>query len=149
YSLVVWLHQPGKYTDEENEKIADMWEDFCKDNHCIVMGPKSEADSGWVHSELEIVTEAVRDVLAVDNIDRQRIVAHGWGVGGQMAIYLGFNARDLFRGVATTGAVVLEPGNNVANQRLSFWLACGDRDPILRAVRDSKTQLIERRFPVW
>src|SRR5262249_28609221 len=118
-------------------------------NHCIVMGPKSEADSGWVHSELEIVTEAVRDVLAVYNIDRQRIVAHGWGVGGQMAIYLGFNARDLFRGVATTRAVLLEPGNNVANQRLSFWLACGDRDPILRAVRDSKTQLIERRFPVW
>ncbi len=150
YALVVWLHQPGKYTDEENEKVKDMWEDFCNDNHCIVLGPKSEADAGWVPSEQEIVTAAVRDVLATYNIDRQRIVAHGMGVGGQMAISLGFGARDLFRGVATTGAVPpLEPGNNVANQRLSFFIACGGRDPIVRALRDRLKVLIERRFPTW
>ena len=26
---------------------------------------------------------------------------------------------------------------------------CGDRDPIIRAARESKTRLIERHLPVW
>jgi hypothetical protein len=39
-------------------------------------------------------------------IDRRCVVAHGMGVGGQMSFYLGFAARDLVRGVATTGAML-------------------------------------------
>jgi predicted esterase len=71
------------------------------------------------------------------------------GVGGQMALYLGFNARDLVRGVATTGAVATgQLKNNDPLKRLAFYLLVGDRDPLAPAVKDSRTKLVERRFPV-
>ena len=34
------------------------------------------------------------------------VVAHGMGTGGQMAYYVGFNARDVFRGVAVVGSTL-------------------------------------------
>ena len=58
-------------------------------------------------------------MIAEYTIDHQRVIAHGMGVGGQMAYYLGFNVRDLIRGVATTGAVLTNPvKDTAANQRL-------------------------------
>ena len=39
-------------------------------------------------------------------IDRNRVVVHGMGVGGQMAFRLGFRARDVVRGHG--GEVVLD-----------------------------------------
>ena len=50
------------------------------------------------------VLEAARDVMNRYTIDRRRVVAHGMGIGGQMAFHVGFTARDLIRGVATTGS---------------------------------------------
>ena len=91
---------------------------------------------------------AVRDAMNNYTIDRQRVVAHGLGVGGQMALYLGFSHRDLFRGVATTGAVVTQLKDNLLNQRLSFYLAGGALDPLIKTIADSRTQLQQRKFPV-
>ena len=63
------------------------------------MGPKSGNNDGWVPSETEVVMQDVKTVLGQYTIDRTRVVAHGMGNGGQMAFYVGFNARDMFRGV--------------------------------------------------
>ncbi len=147
HALVIWLHPPGKNTDDDARDFTDAWEDYCKDNHIIMVGPKSDGDTGWIPSDADFVLETVRDVLSRYTIDQKRVVAHGMGVGGQMAVYLGFTARDLVRGVATTGAVVTSPKDNVANQRLAFFLAAGDRDPLARAVAECKTKLMERRLP--
>ena len=71
--------------------------------------------------------------------DKQRVIAHGMGVGGKMAYYLGFNERDLIRGVATTGAVLASPAkNNVANQPLAFFLVAGGKDPLKVSGRETK-----------
>jgi S1-C subfamily serine protease/predicted esterase len=149
YAVVVWLHAPQGNSDDDIEKFTELWEDYCKDNHIILVGPQSESDSGWTPSEAEVVQAAVRETMAQYTIDPQRVVAHGMGIGGQMACYLGFNARDLIRGVATIGAVVTSPRENVPGQRLSFYLAGGDRDPLLKAIADSRVKLIERKFPVF
>jgi serine protease Do len=82
-------------------------------------------------------------------IDRSRIVAHGMGVGGQMALHLGFNHRDTFRGVCAVGATAGQIKNNVANQRLSFYLAAGAVDPIVKNIAESRTKLAERRYPAF
>jgi S1-C subfamily serine protease/predicted esterase len=148
YALVVWLHPPGKHQDDDVEKFTDMWEDYCKDNHIIMVGPLSDKESGWVASDAEFVLEAVRDALNRYTIDRQRIVAHGLGLGGQMAIYMGFHARDLFRGIVTSGAVVTQIKDNQANRRLAFYLSGGDRDPLIKSIAESKTKLAQRKFPV-
>ena len=45
-----------------------------------------------------------------------------------MALYLGFHNRDVIHGVATTGAVVTQAKDNVAGQRLSFYVVAGGRE---------------------
>jgi predicted peptidase len=149
HALVVWLHAPQGNTDDDIERFTGMWEDYCKDNHIILVGPQSESESGWTPSEADFVQTAVREVMARYTIDPQRVVAHGTGIGGQMACYLGFNARELFHGVATVGAVVTNPKDNVPGQRLSFYLAGGDRDPLIKAITESRTKLTERKIPVY
>ncbi len=71
------------------------------------------------------------------------------GNGGQMAFYVGFNGRDVFRGVAAVGAPLgTAPKDNVANQPLSFFICGGDKDPLLKDIVESKDLLKEKRFPV-
>ena len=57
--------------------------------------PRAESETGWVASETDFVVATLRSVAEECTIDRQRVVAHGIGVGGQFAYYLGFNARGL------------------------------------------------------
>src|SRR5262249_19886906 len=79
---------------------------------------------------------------------RRRVVEHGMGVGGQMAFYLGFAARDLVRGVATTGAVLTRnPRERLPNQPLAFYLAAGEKDPIREAIKDTKDKHGGHRYP--
>jgi S1-C subfamily serine protease len=149
YALVVWLHPAGKNGEKDVKNMVDIWEKICQHNHMILVGPQAENESGWLRSEAGFIQEVVQDVLATYTIDRQRIVAHGWGSGGQQAFYLGFQARNLIRGVATTGAVL--PGQakeNIANQRLSFFLIAGGKDPLAKSIADSKTKLLEKMFSV-
>jgi len=148
HALVVWLHPPGKTKDEDVETFTELWDDFCKDNHIILLGPLTQAEGGWIPSDADYVTEAIRAVVASHNIDRQRVVAHGMGIGGQMAMYLGFGYRDLVRGVASTGAVVTQLKENQRNLRLSFYLAGGSVDPIIKSIAESRTKLLEQRYPV-
>jgi serine protease Do len=148
HALVVWLHPPREGSKEKIEELTDAWEKFCHDNHIIIVCPQTSNESGWNPGDADFVVNAVRDVLGTYTIDRQRIVAHGMGVGGQMAMYLGFHARDLIRGVATTGAVVTQAKDNLAGQRLSFFLVAGGRDPLAKAIVASRAKLMDRGFPV-
>src|SRR5205823_3383331 len=110
---------------------------------------KSDSETGWLASEAEFVQEVAREVLKDYTIDRQRIVAHGMGVGGQLAFYLGFNARDLIRGAATTGAVLAtQPKDNVPGQRLAFFVVAGGKDPLAKTIAEVKPELVKRKFPV-
>jgi S1-C subfamily serine protease len=148
YGVVLWLHPPDKHTDDDVTRTKETWEDFCKDHHLIVVGPLTEGESGWTPNDADWVLEALRDTLGRYSTDRQRVVAHGLGVGGQFAFYLGFTARDLIRGVATTGAVVNQPKDNIPAQRLSFYVVGGDRDPLIKAIAESRTRLVDRKLPV-
>jgi S1-C subfamily serine protease/predicted esterase len=149
HALVVWLHPAGKTKDKETETVIAAWEGFCSEQHMILLCPKAESEAGWLGSEIDFVQEAIGNVTNAYTIDRQRIVIHGMGNGGQMGYYLGFNARDLVRGVATVGAALAtQPQDNVANQRLSFYIAAGDKDPLLENIRETKDKLTEHKFPV-
>jgi serine protease Do len=151
HALVVWLHPAGKpkEKDKETEQIISAWEDFCMDNHIILLCPRAENETGWLGSETDFIHEAIQAVLAEYTIDRERIVAHGMGNGGQMAFYLGFHARDLIRAVATTGAAMNgQPKDNLANERLAFFVVAGGRDPLSQAIAETRDKLQEHKFPV-
>ncbi|HJT76914.1 MAG TPA: PDZ domain-containing protein [Gemmataceae bacterium] len=149
YGLVVWLHPVGKNKKQDIDDFTDTWEDYCKANHLILLGPKAESETGWVAGESDFVQEAVRSVLAEYTIDRRRVVAHGMGVGGQMALYLGFHARGLVRGVATTGAALSgAPKERVVNQPVAFFLAVGGKDPLAKAVAETRDKLTGHKYSV-
>jgi serine protease Do len=146
---VVWLHPVGKNKKDDMEAFKEAWEDYCVDHNIIVVMPKAEGENGWVASESDFVQQTTREIMGQYTIDRQRIIAHGMGVGGQMAYYLGFNQRDLFRGVATTGAVLAsQVKDNVANQPLSFYMIAGGKDPLAEEITTSKTKIAEKKFSV-
>ena len=42
HALVVWLHPENKGRDKDIEAFTDTWEDYCEDNHLIVVAPTSE-----------------------------------------------------------------------------------------------------------
>jgi serine protease Do len=148
HALVIWLHAAG-HGGKDADDMVNIWRDACEDQHIILVGPKSESETGWRASEAEFVQEAAREVMKEYTVDRQRVVAHGMGVGGQMAFYLGFNARDLVRGVATTGAALAtQPKDNAAAQRLAFFVVAGARDPLAKEIAGVKPELQKHKFPV-
>ena len=114
----------------------------------ILLVPLTKLDSGWIPSDAAFLVEAMNAIIKEYAVDRQRVVTHGMGVGGQMAFYLGFNKRDLVRGVATTGAVVTQVQNNPRDKRLSFYLAGGAVDPIIKSIAESRVKLAEKNYPV-
>jgi S1-C subfamily serine protease/predicted esterase len=149
HALVIWLHPAGKGKDKDTETMIAAWEDFCSENHLILLCPRSESEAGWLASEAEFIRQITQDITAEYTIDRQRVIAHGMGIGGQMAYYLGFNARDLIRGVATTGAVLTNPvKDSVAGQRLPFFIIAGGKDPLAPAIAETKTKLAAHKYPV-
>jgi S1-C subfamily serine protease len=148
YGVVVWLHTTGKGKDNDLKAAKEDWEFDCTDHRMIFVAPKAENDT-WLPSEADAVQQIVREVMGQYTVDRQRVVAHGMGVGGQMAFYVAFHARDLIRAVATTGSVFTGQAKaNVAHQRLSFFIVVGDKDPLAKAVAESKTRLTEQKFPL-
>jgi serine protease Do len=149
HGLLVWLHPAGR-EGRDAQDMVDIWDNnYCEEHNLIMIGPISENKNGWVATETEGVISDINAVLGQYTIDRQRIVAHGSGIGGQMAYYLGFNARDQIRGVATVGAVLAsQPKDLIANQRLQFIIYAGAKDPIVRDITESKPKLTERKYNV-
>ncbi len=149
YALVIWLHPVGKDKEKDDDDLQDAWIDYCRNNHIILAAPKAENKTGWVSSEADVVAEVARDVMATYTVDKQRVVVHGMGVGGQFAFYLGFHNRDLVRGVAVTGAALANPAKEkVPNQPLAFYLQTGGKDPLRDSVVESRTKLLEQKYPV-
>jgi S1-C subfamily serine protease/predicted esterase len=149
YALVIWLHPVGKDKEKDDEDLQDAWFTFCKENRIILAGPHAENKTGWVPSESDVIAEVARDVMATYTVDRRRVVIHGMGVGGQMAFYLGFHNRDLVRGVAVTGAALAtQAKEKVPNQPLAFFLHAGGKDPLRDSVAESRTKLLEQKYPV-
>jgi S1-C subfamily serine protease len=149
HALLLWLHPVGKSKEKDIDDFLDPWISYCRDNHIIVAGPIAENNTGWVPSEADFVAEVARDVMGNYTVDHRRVVAHGMGIGGQMAYYLGFHNRDLVRGVAATGAAMAnQPKERVPSQPLAFFLHAGTKDPLYRGVVESKAKLLEHKFPV-
>jgi serine protease Do len=146
YGVVVWLHPAG---EPMTEGILSVWKPVCNQHHLIVMGPKAENNDGWLTSEADAIQQDLRTLRRQYTIDPQRIVAHGLRQGAQFALYLGFDARDLFRGVAAVGgSLPLPPKENTPENRLSFFLVAGDRDPQIDAVRAVPGKLKESKYSV-
>lgn len=149
HGVILWLHDAGN-AGKDGKDVAKTWAEYCETNHFILIGPKSQSNTGWVASETEAVINDLSELYKEFTIDRRRVVAHGIGIGGQMAYYLGFNARQHIRGVAaSSAALATNPKENVPGEYLSFFIIGGDKDPAINEIRESRPRLVEKRFPVY
>jgi len=147
HGAIIWLHRArgGAKDGEDLEKIFGTW---CNEHHFILVGPKSKNEDGWLPSETEELVQELNTILAAYTIDKTRVVAHGMGIGGQMSYYLAFNARELIRGVAVTGAVLgTAPKEPVPGQPISFYIVCGEQDPLVKDIAEAKPKLVEKKYP--
>ncbi len=148
YGVIIWLHPAGRGGRDFNDMV-DLWADFCEDHHFILLGPKAQSNDGWAASETELVLQDLKEVMDTYTVDQQRIIVHGMGIGGQLAFYMGFNARETIRGVATVGAILANnPKETIPTQRVSFFVVAGQKDPIAKDIAESQKQLSEKKHPV-
>jgi S1-C subfamily serine protease len=148
HALVIWLHPIGKGKERDMRDFKLDWQDFCEDQHMIVLAPVAgDASTGWTPSESDSVVGLVKLIGDRYTLDKRRLVVHGMGIGGQMALYMGFHHRNLVRGVATTGAALgSNPKERIGNQPLAFFLAAGDKDPLKEQVEETHKKLREYKF---
>jgi poly(3-hydroxybutyrate) depolymerase len=146
HGMVVCLHQPERNKEGDFEDFAARWEDYCIERGLILVLPKSDNTEGWIASESDYVVRCVQDIAKQYTIDRQRVVTHGQGIAGQMALYLAIHQRELFRGVATVGAVPNSLKDNQPQQRLAFWLGAGELDPLVKSIAEARVQCAQKRF---
>jgi S1-C subfamily serine protease len=146
HGLVIWLHPAGRDGRDADDMVR-IWEPFCEKHHFIMIGPTAGAQTGWVAGEADAVMEDVRWVRTRYTIDSKRVIAHGAGVGGQMAYYLGINKREVVRGVVPVGAVLASnPKDPVNNQRVEFLVIGGAKDPLVNEIRESPKKLADRKY---
>jgi len=149
HALVLWLHPTGKNKDRDVDDLTWVWQPICEDQHVILVGPQSDNQNGWTRSDTDFIQEVLKAVKDGYKIDSQRIVAHGMGIGGEMAFYLGFHERTSIRGVAVVGAgLTISPKETVTSQPLSFFIAVGDKDPVKDAAEESKKKLAQFKYSV-
>jgi S1-C subfamily serine protease len=148
YALVVWLHPAGKMREDDFKKLKSAWEGYCTDNRLILLIPAAESEDGWKRDEGGFVQEAVQAITAAYSIDKRRVVLHGMCVGGEMAFYLAFHNRDLYRAVAVTGAALnVPPKERSAAQPLSFYIVAGGKDPLKDLIKDGQKKLADYKYP--
>ena len=148
YGVIVWLHDAGK-GGKDGKDMFKIWEDYCDSANYILIGPQAKNGVDWVATETEELVQTLNQAIAGFTIDRSRVVVHGMGNGGSMAMYLAFNARDLVRAAVVSGAVL--NGNakdNLPNQPLSLFVVAGDKDPLLKEIKETNEKLKAKKFPV-
>ena len=148
YGVIIWLHDKGK-GGKDGKDMKKTWELYCDEANYILIGPKSKNAEGWNATESDSLVQTINEALKGYTIDRNRIFAHGMGIGGYMSLYLGFQARDLVRGVAVSGAsLATNPKDSLPNQPLAFFLVAGNKDPILKEIQETRDKLKEKKYPV-
>ncbi len=145
YSLLVWLH-PSR--DGMEATIYQEWKTICERRGVILVGPKSADAKGWTPNEVEFIRDIAKHFKAKYSIDPARVAVHGYREGGVFGTHVAFKYREEFRGIALSAAPLrIAPPDNEPDLRLQFHLTCGERDPLLPAMKTSEKRLRELKFP--
>jgi serine protease Do len=147
-SVMIWLHPLNKNKEKDIEDFVSSWTSYADDKNVIILCPVSDNARGWTPGDAEWIGQAVRTIATTYTLDMRRVVAHGMGQGGEMALYVGFQSRTLIRGVATVGAALgSNPREKVVNEPLSFFLVTGGKDPNKGNVVATKEKLQKFKYP--
>ncbi len=148
YGVVVWLHAPGGFKQEE---LIERWKPLCDENDLILLAPKSGDRARWQPTEARFVRRALDDILKNYHVDASRVVVHGHEGGAAMAYLVGLTNRDVVRAVAAVDAPlprVAQLPETDPVERLAFYTTLAAKTDATPAVEAGIKRLREMKFPV-
>jgi serine protease Do len=148
YGVVVWLHAPGGFKQEE---LMERWKPLCDENDLILLAPKSADRARWQPTEARFVRRVLDDILKNYRVDASRVVVHGHEGGGAMAYLVGLTNRDVVRAVAAVDAPlprVSELPETDPVERLAFYTTLAAKTDATPAVEAGIKRLRDMKFPV-
>jgi len=148
YGVVVWLHESG---GNDPAVLEERWTGHCRSADLILLAPEAEHTTRWTRPEAEFVRKALDTVMGVYNVDRRRVVAHGYQAGGAMAYYFGFENRDVVRAIAAVDAPLPLRGAVPANdpaERLAILTTQSEQARFADRIEDSIARLREAAYPL-
>jgi serine protease Do len=148
HGVVVWLHAPGGFN---KDRLVERWKELCRRHDLILLAPKSADPARWEPTEVDFVEKVLANVMATYNVDRSRVVAHGYQGGGAMAYLVAFAQRETFRGVAAVDAPVPQRAGAPAGDpihRLAFYTAAAEKSALSEAILAGVKRLKDLKFPV-
>lgn len=97
HGVVVWLHVPGKFNQQE---LVELWKPLAEQYHFIVLAPKGADKARWQPEEVRFVHRLLDQVKKTYATDASRIVTHGHEGGAAMAYAVALSRPEDVRGVA-------------------------------------------------
>lgn len=148
HGVVVWLHEPGGFDQKE---LVQRWKTLCEENSLILLAPQSADPDKWVATEVDFIQKTMEDILARYNVDRTRIVVHGFKAGGSMAYLVAFGHRDLVRAVAAVDAPMparAQVPTNDPVERLAIYSAAPAAGQTAAPIKAGVGRLKAMKYPV-
>lgn len=148
YGLLVWLHEPGGFNKDE---LLARWKDRCDQSDLILLAPQSADPQRWQPTEVDFIRKTIDNMLANYNVDRTRIVVHGYQAGGALAYLVAFSHRDLVRGVAPVDALLPMRASLPDNDpvlRLAVFGTVSGNSRLAPKIKESFERLRAKKFPV-
>jgi len=139
FGLMVWIHPNG---DVMEAAIQKQWKSICDRRRMIIIGPKADDVKRWVPGEAQFVKGLVNHIRERYSIDPSRIFLHTQGNGSPFACLLLSTQRDVFRGLALSGApFVGRISEQEPETRQQIHFVCSESDKALPGIRSATDAL--------
>jgi serine protease Do len=146
YGVVVWLHPPGGFKDDE---LVAQWKERCGKNDLILLAPKSADSAKWLPTEAAFVRKAIDEIRNSYHCDPARIVVYGQQAGGSLAYLLAFANREVIRGVAAVDAPLMGRAlENDPADRLAFFVTTAKNATFAAQITAGIEQLEKFKYTV-
>jgi membrane-associated protease RseP (regulator of RpoE activity) len=148
YGVVVWLHPPGGYKEDE---LVARWKDLCAKHDLILLAPKSADPAKWQRTELEFVRKTLDDLSGKYRVDRSRTIAMGQEGGGGMAFLFALSNREVVHGIVAIGTGLPMGAQIPPNDpmlRMAFVLGQPEKDPLKSQIEATATRFRGEKYPV-
>ena len=149
YGVVVWLHAPGGFKQEE---LIERWKPLCDEHDLILLAPKSGRSRRVATDRGSF--RAPRARRHSEELSRRRRRASSCTdtkVAGAMAYLVGLTNRDVVRAVAAVDAplprVAQLPETDPVD-RLAFYTTLATKTDATPAVEAGIKRLRDMKFPV-
>jgi poly(3-hydroxybutyrate) depolymerase len=152
HGVVLHLSADGAY---DADKLVALYQPLCDQHDLILVAPQSVAPAGPARRrwdpirDIAYIGKLLEQLGETYNLDRSRVVVHGYQGGGAMGFLLATRQRDWIRGVAAVDSLPPQkPPENEPQYRLAFYLGYF-KQGMTAATRERAVEVLEgMKYPV-